>query len=90
MIARRFLIRGRVQAVGFRYFVVHAAEGLGVAGWTRNLSDGGVEVLAQAPADVIEALAAELAVGPRSARVDSIEASDEPVDPHLRSFGVRH
>jgi len=76
--------------VGFRYFVVHAAEGLGVAGWTRNLSDGRVEVLAQAPADVIEALAADLAVGPQSGRVDSIEASDEPVDPDLLSFDIRH
>jgi len=45
--ARRFLVRGRVQGVGFRWFVEREAHILGIAGWVRNNHDGSVEVLAQ-------------------------------------------
>ena len=46
MIARLYRVRGRVQGVGFRYFVEHSAKGLGVSGWVRNVDDGSVEVYA--------------------------------------------
>ena len=46
-VARRFLVRGRVQGVGFRWFVEREAHMLGIAGWVRNNSDGSVEVMAQ-------------------------------------------
>jgi acylphosphatase len=45
-LARLYRVRGRVQGVGFRYFVEHAAAALGVTGWVRNLDDGDVEVYA--------------------------------------------
>ena len=45
--ARRFLVRGRVQGVGFRWFVEREAQMLGIAGWVRNNADGAVEVFAQ-------------------------------------------
>ncbi len=73
--ARRFLISGRVQAVGFRAFVVRAAEDLGVSGWVRNLSDGRVETLAQAAQEQLEEFGARLRRGPSLSRVDQVEES---------------
>ena len=46
MIAKRYIVRGRVQGVGFRWFVDHEARSLGLAGWVRNNIDGTVEALA--------------------------------------------
>jgi acylphosphatase len=89
-IARRFLVTGRVQGVGFRWFVVRQAESLGLSGWTRNRRDGRVEVVAQGDASALDALAAALAEGPPAARVDGVAVSEEPVDVHRRSFDVTH
>jgi acylphosphatase len=71
--ARRFLVSGRVQGVGFRAFVVEAARGLGLAGWVRNLADGRVEALAEGEDAALDRLAAALARGPLLARVDRVE-----------------
>ena len=54
--ARRFLVRGRVQGVGFRWFVEREAHILGIAGWVRNNADGSVEVLAQGTRDQLSGL----------------------------------
>ena len=89
MIARRYVVSGRVQRVGFRQFVVLAAKRLGVAGWTRNRHDGAVEVFAQAEADVMEKLAAELSVGPAWARVERLDVEEQNVDPAIVDFSVR-
>ncbi|WP_144299486.1 acylphosphatase [Elioraea rosea] len=78
--ARRFIVSGRVQGVGFRAFVVDAARRGGVAGWVRNLPDGRVEVFAEGPAGAIETLAEACRRGPMLARVDAVaqhEASAE-------------
>ncbi|MEJ2581825.1 MAG: acylphosphatase, partial [Acidobacteriota bacterium] len=56
MQAKRYLVRGRVQGVGFRYFVWREAEAPGVAGWVRNMADGSVEVVAAASADTLDLL----------------------------------
>jgi len=78
--ARRFLVRGRVQGVGFRWFVEREAHILGIAGWVRNRSDGTVEVLAMGTRDQLSGLRTRLREGPRAARVDDVEESDaEPV-----------
>ena len=89
MIARHFLVSGRVQGVGFRWFVVKEASSLGLTGWTRNLPDGRVEVVAQGEPEAMEALAAALAQGPPHARVGKVEADEAPVDPERAGFGVR-
>jgi len=90
MLARRFLIRGGVQGVGFRYFVIAAARRLGLSGWTRNLNDGRVEVMAQGESDRLDLLAGELARGPLAARVEAVEAADLAPDPALNGFDVRY
>ncbi len=58
--ARKFLVRGRVQGVGFRWFVEREAHMLGVAGWVRNNSDGSVEVLAIGTHDQLSGLRSRL------------------------------
>jgi len=87
--ARRFLIRGRVQGVGFRWFVEREAYLLQVAGWVRNNSDGTVEVLAQGTRDQLAGLHSRLREGPRASRVDEVEASDAAPTPGLTSFQIR-
>lgn len=90
VIARQFIVRGRVQGVGFRWFVIDTAERLGVSGWTRNLPDGRVEIVAQGESDALEQLASALGEGPRAARVDDVTSDDRPVDPSMTGFHVRH
>jgi len=86
--ARRFVVRGRVQGVGFRWFVEREAHMLGIAGWVRNNADGTVEVLAQGTRDQLSGLRLRLREGPRAARVDDVEESDaRPVD-GLISFRI--
>jgi len=75
--ACRYLVRGRVQGVGFRWFVEREAHLLGITGWVRNNHDGSVEVLAQGTRDQLSGLRSRLREGPRAARVDSVEVSDE-------------
>jgi acylphosphatase len=65
MIARLYRVRGRVQGVGFRYFVEHSAKGLGVSGWVRNVDDGSVEVYALGTQEQHSELAGHLWKGPR-------------------------
>jgi len=90
MTARRFVVSGRVQGVGFRWFIVREAERLGLTGWTRNLPDGRVEVVAQGDTLALETLAAQLAEGPPAALVGRVDSSEEPPDPRRRTFDVTH
>lgn len=83
---RRFLVRGRVQGVGYRWFVRRKAEELGLAGHATNLEDGTVEVLARGGEAALAELARVLATGPRLAQVSSVEATDLPDDPTLTGF----
>jgi acylphosphatase len=85
---RRFLVRGRVQGVGFRWFVEREAHILGIAGWVRNNHDGTVEVLAMGTREQLAGIRSRLREGPRAARVDDVEESDaEPVK-NLNSFRI--
>ena len=88
MSARRFVVRGIVQGVGFRWATRAAATRLGVAGWVRNRADGTVEAWAEADDVRLDALEAWLHRGPPAARVSSVEA--EPADPTGREgFEIR-
>ncbi|MEK7405519.1 MAG: acylphosphatase [Acidobacteriota bacterium] len=78
-VARRYFIEGRVQGVGFRFFVERAADELGVAGYARNLADGRVEVYAAGPPEKLAELAGLLWRGPRMATVRRVEEVEAPV-----------
>lgn len=86
--ALRFVVRGRVQGVGFRWFVEREAHVLGVSGWVRNNADGSVEVLAQGTRDQLLGLRSRLRQGPRAARVDDVEESDVGPVAGLTSFRI--
>ena len=86
--ARRFLVRGRVQGVGFRWFVEREAHILGVAGWVRNNADGAVEVFAQGTADQLSGLRSRLREGPRAARVDAVEEKEAPLSEAAKTFRI--
>ena len=73
MPAYRFVVHGRVQGVGYRYFVQREANARRVTGFVRNLPDGSVEVVAEADEPAIAALEAELRRGPSFARVASVD-----------------
>ena len=73
MIARKFLISGMVQGVGYRFFAQRAAAEHQVKGYVRNLDDGRVEVLAEGSPAIVEAFKHDLAAGPGYATVENIE-----------------
>jgi acylphosphatase len=87
-VAKRFLITGRVQGVGYRYFADRWATELGISGYVKNLWDGNVEVYAIGDAVALEALKRHLAEGPRSARVAAVDESDASVDKRYHRFMI--
>ena len=84
-IARRYVISGRVQAVGFRWFTETVAAREGVHGWVRNLPDGRVEASAEGDAEAIERFERAIRHGPPAARVDAVEV--DAVAPTGRDTG---
>jgi acylphosphatase len=76
MAARRFLVKGRVQGVAFRFFAVEAARRAGVTGTVRNLPDGSVEAIAEGPPGNLAAFRSELAKGPTFSRVTSVDEQE--------------
>ena len=90
MAAKRFLVHGRVQGVGFRWFVGRKAEALHLRGFARNLHDGSLEVVAAGPESALHELALALARGPSAARVERVDASEFPHEEALsNNFDIR-
>jgi acylphosphatase len=87
-LAKLYRVRGRVQGVGFRYFVEHSASSLGLSGWVRNRDDGSVEVYALGTVEQLSELAGLLWKGPRWAEVRGVDESEAAVE-HVRGFSVR-
>ena len=75
---RHYIVSGRVQGVGFRWYVCREASTLGLRGWVRNTVDGNVELQAAGSEDQISALEACLRRGSRGSRVDRIDRADRP------------
>jgi len=87
-IARRFVINGRVQGVGFRWFTKDVAMREGVTGWVRNLPDGRVEALIEGDAEAIARVEQALHSGPPGARVQSVNSLADEADGGYRSFTI--
>ena len=90
METRRYVISGRVQGVGFRWFVEREAAQIGITGWVRNCSNGDVEVMATGTRDQHGSLRQKLERGPRASRVDHVGESKAPLleAPSFRIEGV--
>jgi len=88
-VARRYLIGGRVQGVGFRFFAEDAARREGVAGWVRNLPDGRVEVAAEGDSESVERFERAIRHGPPAARVERVETFDDVPGDRGSGFSVR-
>lgn len=84
-VARRFVVSGRVQGVGYRYFALDAARREGLHGHVMNLPDGRVEALAEGEAEAVDRFEMALRRGPSGARVEGLEADD--LGPAMRSTG---
>jgi acylphosphatase len=81
MIARRIVVRGRVQGVGYRYAAVDAAERHRVTGWVRNRGDGTVEAQVQGDAESVKAMIEWCRRGPPAARVTDVEVAEAAPEP---------
>jgi acylphosphatase len=88
MIARKYLLSGRVQGVGFRYFTQRVAARHQVWGYVKNLEDGRVEALAQGPEKSVEAFKHDISAGPRYSRVDDVEEIVLEPNSELSSFRI--
>lgn len=89
LVARRFLVSGRVQGVGFRFFVEEAARREGVRGWVANLPDGRVEVLAEGDEEAVTRLEHKVRRGPTAARVARVDVQLELPSGKWMEFEVR-
>ncbi|HZQ61711.1 MAG TPA: acylphosphatase [Casimicrobiaceae bacterium] len=88
-IARRVVVSGRVQGVGFRESLVHLARRVGLVGWVRNVRDGTVEALLQGDERAVEHLIAWCRQGPPAAQVTQLEVSSRDVDDTIADFSRR-
>jgi acylphosphatase len=89
IVARRYVITGRVQGVGFRFFTEHAAAREGVHGWVQNRADGAVEALIEGDEEAVDRVEAALRRGPAGARVERVSVEPEPPSGRATGFVVR-
>jgi acylphosphatase len=88
-VARRLVISGRVQGVGFRYFSSDVAAREGVTGWVRNLPDGRVEAYVEGEAEAVTRVERALRRGPPSARVASVEVETQEPTGRFLDFTIQ-
>jgi acylphosphatase len=88
-LARRYAISGRVQGVGFRFFVHAAAVREGLHGWVRNASDGRVEIRAEGEAEALERFERHISHGPPRAVVEELDVTDIGADGRDTGFMIR-
>lgn len=87
-VARRLVIGGRVQGVGFRWFAYEAAAREGVTGWVRNLPDGCVEMHVEGEADAVTRVERALRHGPPAACVEYVDVDIEEPSDAYREFSI--
>jgi acylphosphatase len=88
LVARQFVVRGRVQGVGFRFFAERAARAEGLSGWVQNQPDGSVEVVAEGDRESVIRFEAKLRRGPAGARIDRFDAYDDVPSGRADGFTV--
>ena len=89
LVARRFLVSGRVQGVGFRFHILEAATLEGVQGWVRNLPDGSVEALVEGDREAVTRMERKIRRGPPGARVEQVDMLDDVPTGRFDGFSVR-
>jgi len=82
-------VTGKVQGVGFRYYVYNLAQQLNIKGWVKNMSDGSVKIVAQGTIDNLYSLFAYIKKGPPLSRVDNALMTDYPEDDEFLNFTIR-
>lgn len=87
-VAKKYVVSGRVQGVGFRFFVERVANQSKLRGYVRNLADGNVEAYAIGTEAKLEEFQRHLAAGPRGARVTGVEESEAPVINRYQRFEI--
>jgi acylphosphatase len=87
-VGKRFLVAGRVQGVGFRYFTLDAARREGIHGTVQNLEDGRVEVIAAGEAEALTRFEMAVRRGPAGARVDDVIVEPGPPGTALPDFRI--
>ena len=88
-VSRRFVIGGRVQGVGFRWFTHDTAAIEGLHGWVRNLADGSVEVVVEGETSAVDRLEAAVRRGPSQARVEHVAVEDIAPTGRRTGFEIR-
>jgi acylphosphatase len=88
-VARRYIISGRVQGVGFRFFAETAAAREGLHGWAANRPDGRVEIAAAGDVDALARFERKIRHGPPGARVDDVDVEDTVPDGRDTGFRVK-
>ena len=88
-LGRHYLVDGRVQGVGFRFFIRAAAAREGLHGWVRNLPDGSVEIVAEGEAEALGRFEHQVRRGPRSSHVTRVEVTDWGATGHESGFDIR-
>ena len=87
LVGRRYIVKGRVQRVGFRFFVENVAQREGIQGYVRNQHDGSVEIVAEGDMEALQRFEMAVRRGPTGARVDDVDTIE--VDPSSRFAGFR-
>ena len=88
LVARRLIVRGRVQGVGFRYFARDAARLEGLRGTVRNLDNGAVEVEVEGDAEAVLRFERAVRRGPGGARVDDVTVDESPATARFHDFRI--
>jgi len=89
LVGRRFIVKGRVQGVGFRFFAEEAAHVEGLSGWVENRGDGAVEIFAEGDRDAVDRFERKVRRGPPAARIDRIDVLDDVPTGRASGFSVR-
>ncbi len=87
--AKRYIVRGRVQGVGYRAFVQQTARTIGLQGWVRNLEDGTVEVYAAGTPEQLSPLEDALRKGPYGSEVRGVNSREDTVESAQQGFRIR-